>query len=314
MNILKKFSKRAILGAMICGSTFFNSALAAPAPAIDGMTAFCEAITTPSKPDKRVFHEDIYFFIPEGHIQLEILGQTKKNIFRLAGSLEIISTNENGSAFNFNIPFHIVQESKNMTIYFNFDGQWKKFQTPSVAAAMIDSVVTPEKSDIEEEISMVKEVKVLRETDKQRTMLVKLDGNKLADIILKYDKDNPADKGTSNDKELHDNFMKYLDKGTRRADTWYIWTVDKESWQTITQGTFLSSIIQETARAALEDTNANWDPVAESILETIAYYSDFKEYTTFLNSNADARFDLPEEAKKAVLVNDLIPDEESTSK
>ena len=201
-----------------------------------------------------------------------------------------------------------------MTIYFNFDGQWKKFQTPSVAAAMIDSVVTPEKSDIEEEISMVKEVKVLRETDKQRTMLVKLDGNKLADIILKYDKDNPADKGTSNDKELHDNFMKYLDKGTRRADTWYIWTVDKENWQTITQGTFLSSIIQETARAALEDTNANWDPVAESILETIAYYSDFKEYTTFLNSNADARFDLPEEAKKAVLVNDLIPDEASTSK
>ena len=315
MNIFKKNTKCAILGAMICGATLFNPVLAAPpsTPTIDGMTAFREAMTAPYKPDKRVFHEDIYFFIPEGHVQLEFLGQTKKNTFRLTGSLKIISMNEKGDPLNFNIPFYIIQEKKNMTIYFNFEG-WKKFQTPSVAAAMIDSIVTPENSDIEEEIAMVKEVTVLRETDKQRTMLVKLDGDKLADNILEYDKNNPADNGTADDKELHASFMSYLDKGIRRADTWYTWTVNKENWQTITQGSSISGIIQETARAALEDNNANWDSVAESILETIAYYSDFKEYTTFLNFDAKSRFDLPEEAKKAVLVNDLIPAEESSSK
>ena len=43
-----------------------------------------------------------------------------------------------------------------------------------------------------------------------------------------------------------------------------------------------------------------------SLLETIAYYSDLKTYTTFLNAKAVQKLDLPEEAKEAIAVDDLV--------
>lgn len=66
----------------------------------------------------------------------------------------------------------------------------------------------------------------------------------------------------------------------------------------------LSSVLQETARVALE-THPELPPELAQILETIAYYSDLKTYTTFLSPKAVQKLDLPEEAKAAELVDDL---------
>ena len=66
----------------------------------------------------------------------------------------------------------------------------------------------------------------------------------------------------------------------------------------------LSSLLQETARVGLE-THPELPTEVAQMLETIAYYSDLKTYTTFLSPKAVQKLDLPEEAKAAEKVDDL---------
>ena len=146
---------------------------------------------------------------------------------------------------------------------------------------------------------------MLRETDSQRTMLVMLNSDALADLVAQYGRKYPADNGTADDVELHNSFMDCLEAGVRRSNIWYTWTIDKNSKRTITMSYNLSSLLQETARVGLERHPEMPQDVA-ALLETIAYYSDLKTYTTFLNAKAVQKLDLPEEAKEATSVDDLV--------
>ena len=58
MNKLFKIGSRALLGAMVCGCSYF-----APAAAADDMAAFREALTKPAVQDTRIMRENISFFV-----------------------------------------------------------------------------------------------------------------------------------------------------------------------------------------------------------------------------------------------------------
>ena len=308
MKKYMKFGKKALVAAFACGALLWgNAAAAEQAPAMDGMAAFREAITTPSKPDRRIFREDLLFFSPSLRANVEFLGLARKHSLCLSGNLDVLATDDKGDTAKLDIPFYMTQTNKSMTIYFKLGDTWKKFTTPTLAAVAADVVATPTEEEIEETISLVKEVTVLRETPAQRTMLVHLDSNKLADTIKKYGAQHPADNGTANDGEMQKQFMGYLDQGIRNAGLWYIWTIDKTDWQTITMSYNLSPIVQETARAALRDEHPDWPPMLTEMVETLAYYSDFKTYTTFLNPDVQDKADVPEEVwKNAVPVDDMV--------
>ena len=47
----------------------------------------------------------------------------------------------------------------------------------------------------------------------------------------------------------------------------------------------------------------------EELLAYVAYYSDMKEYTMYLEPKAEKKLEMPQEAKKAVLVQDMIKDQ-----
>ena len=307
MNRWVKFGGRVITGALLCGSMMLGTAAAEPAPAIDGMEAFREAISTPVKEDKRVFRQDLLFYLPAVRAEMDLTGYTKGHNLRLSGDVELDFTCDDGSTTDVTIPFFIEQKKKEMTLYFKTDKEWKKFQTPSLAAAAADGIATPDEQDVEDILAMVKAVTVLRETDSQRTMLVQLDNEKLADLIAKYSKQNPPDKGTADDAESQNAFMACLEQGMRRANVWYTWTVDKSDWRTITMSYNLSSLVQETARVALE-TPHEWPKEVDDFVERIAYYSDMKTYTIFLNNDAKKLVELPAEAKSAKNVDDIIED------
>ncbi|MBR1552937.1 MAG: hypothetical protein IJ631_02850 [Schwartzia sp.] len=308
MNRFFKFGGRVVASALLCGSMMLGTAAAEEASAMDGMAAFREAISTPAKPDKRVFRQDLQFFIPAVRANLDLMGYARGHNLRISGGLEFLCTGEDGNTTEVRYPFFLDQKKKEMTLYFKTDKEWRKFQTPTVAAAAADTMVTPDERDIDDILSTVKEVTVLRETDTQRTMLVQLDNEKLADLIARYGKTNPPDKGTADDPAWQNSFMGLLEQGMRRANVWYTWTVDKTDWQTITMSYNLSSWVQETARVALAQPHT-WPKDVEELVERLAYYSDMKTYTTFLNPDAKKLIELPEEAKNAKLVEDVIGDE-----
>lgn len=305
MKKLIKLGGRMIAGALLCGSMMFGTAAADPAPALDGMEAFREAIAMTTKQDRRVFRQDLLFFAPSLRADLDLIGQTMSHKLRIAGNISLLAIDDQANTTDLTIPFYIDQQQKNMTLYFKPDKKWYKFQTPTLAASAIDELATPDEQEADEISSTIKEVTVLRETDAQRTMLVMLDGEKIADLVAQYGKKYPADNGTADDVALHNSFMDCLEAGIRRSNIWYTWTVDKNSKRTIAMSYNLSSLLQETARVALE-THRDLPKELTEMLEIIAYYSDLKTYTTFLNPKAVQKLELPEDAKNALSVQDVV--------
>ena len=304
MNKLVKWGGRVFASALLCGSMMLGTAAAEEAPAIDGMEAFREAISAPTKEDRRVFRQDLQFFIPALRADLGMTGYTRGHNLRLSGGIRLAFVSEDGNTTEMKVPFFLDQQKKELTIYFKPDKKWHKFQAPTLAAVAADEIATPNEGEVEEILSTVKAVTVLRETDSQRTMLVQLDNEKLADLIAQYSAKNPPDKGTADDPEIHNALMDCLVKGMRRANVWYTWTVDKSDWRTITMSYNLSSMVQEAARVALEQHH-EWPKEAEDLVERLAFYSDMKTYMIFLNNDAKKRVVLPEEAKSAEPVEDI---------
>ena len=296
---------RVFAGALLCGAMMLGTAAAEEAPAIDGMEAFREAISAPAQQGARSFRQDVQFFVPAIRAEMGMTGRTKGHTLRMSGDVELLFIDDDGKTMEMKIPFFIDQKKKDMTLYYKRDKKWVKFQAPSLAAAVADGIATPDEREVEDILSSVKAVTVLRETDTQRTMLVQLDNEKLADMVARYGQKNPPDKGTANDAETHIEFMGWLEQGMRRANVWYTWTVDKTTWQTVTMSYNLSSVVQETARVALEQPH-EWPKAVEDLVERIAYYSDLKAYTISLTKDAKNIVQLPEEAKSAESVKDIV--------
>ncbi len=306
---MKKFFNQ--VGKFFCGAFLIcalgiNSVSAAENP--DAMEAFREAMIK-SSDSNRVVHEDVFFVVPTMQSELDFIGQRDGENFKATGDFNIwVLNNDSGNFSELKIPFYLTQAAKDMQIYFSFDGKWKKFQSPSLAAVATDIIATPNSEEIEKFISEIKEVALLRETETERTMLVKLDGKKIADEMQAESEKNPADNGTADDKIFHESLTKYLENGFRNSEIWYTWSVNKQNWNTIALTLNLSGLVQQIAQAALSDDSQNWSEAEQNILETVAYFSETKAFTTFLNQEAAKRLEIPKKVLKAELVEDMIAD------
>ena len=76
----------------------------------------------------------------------------------------------------------------------------------------------------------------------------------------------------------------------------------------------LSGIVQETAKAALNDPDANFDELTLEMLKDMAYYSELRAYTTYLNPEIKSTIELPKELKKAKSIDSIISDNPGTNK
>ena len=301
-NIFKKVGK-------FLGGAFLISAMQlSPVQAADNSNAveiFREAMTK-NADENRILREDIYFVVPKLQSELEFIAQMKDNSLKASGSFNVWIVGDNGDSNELEIPFYVTQAEKDMQVYFEIDKKWKKFQFPTLAAKATDIIATPNAKETENFMDDVKDVVLLSENDKEYTMLVKLDGNKLADEVKAEAEKNPADNGTAEDKVLQDNFTKYLDSGFRNSEIWYTWTVNKQNWSTVALSLNLSNLVQQTAQAALNDETQNWGEFERNILETIAYFSETKAFTVFLNQDAAKKLEIPKKALKAETVLDLV--------
>lgn len=292
---------------LLCATLMPTKTFAADDPNSEGMQAFREALVADSDALGRIFRQDIYFASPFVMSELEIFGTVEGDTFKSTGEFAIWSYADDGSEKESIIPYYMVQNGKDMTIYFKSDKNWQKFTAPSLAAAITDLIATPTEAEIEEIIADTKSVDILQDNEYRRTMLVHLDGNRIADSLKAKSEENPADNVTANDGALQDTFMNYLDTALRNADVWYMWTIDKRDWHTVQMQYNFSGIVQELARAALNDPNQMWPDEISNLLETIAYYSEIRAYTTYpADPAAKKRFEIPKNVLKAKAVNDVV--------
>ena len=298
---MKKFF--ALLTLLICMTV--TTAFAADDPNSEGMRAFRETLTSDSDTLDRVFKQDIFFASPFVQGELEIFGTVENNAFKSTGELAFWFCQDDGSVTEKLIPFYLVQNNNDMTIYFKADKKWEKFTAPTLAADIMDMIATPTEAEIEEIIADTKEVTILQENENRRTMLVTLDGDRMADSLKAKISDNPD----ATADPLQETITNYFDAAFRNANMWYMWTIDKRDWHTVTMQYQFSGVIQELARAALNDPNQTWSDEVSQLLETLAYYSEIRIYTTYPADPAGKkRFELPKDVLKAKEVNSLVSD------
>ena len=315
MNQIFNAVKLFVMVIFLCGIIFIGGKASAAEIDVEAMQIFRETLTQTNKTDTRVFHQDIYFVLPKFTSKLEFLGSTEKDSLNMTGRFGYWMVNSDGKDEKNIYPFYIAQDKKNMTLYFQDDKKWKKMTSPTSAATMVDMFATPNAQELEELITFVKDVTVLQESEKSRTLLVKIDGGKIFDEIkAEMDKD-PAIQKQKNDETLN-TIASYIEAAFRNSDIWYTWTVDKVNWQTTTMSFNLSSLIQTMAYSALNDSSNPLNSIDEfrEILESVAFYSDFKGYTTFLNSEAKSRLEIPKKVLKAKEVENFSDDDKKSKK
>ena len=301
---MKKFFGLCAAILMLCVMIFPAKTSAAEDEA---MAAFREALLSDSDAENRIFRQDIMFASPSIMAELDIMGMAEGEIFKSTGDFSVWVYNDDGSVTEKIIPYYVTQDGKTMEIYFKSDKKWEKFTAPSLAAAITDMIATPTPEEVEKIIDETKEVTILQENDYRRIMLVHIDCDKLADSLKLLAEENPADNVAAEESEMQNTFVNYFDTAIRNSDIWYMWTIDKRDWHTVAMQYNLSGVIQELARAALNDPNQTWSDEISNLLETIAYYSEIRAYTTYpADPAAKQRFEIPKKVLKATPVNDIV--------
>ena len=304
---MKKFFGLCTALLLLCAVIFPAKTFAADDPNSEGIKAFREALLADSDAPDRIFRQDIFFASPFIVSELDILGMADGDTFKSSGDFSIWAYNDDGTESEKIVPYYLIQNGKDMDIYFKADKQWEKFTAPSLAAVITDFIATPTPEEVEEIIADTKEVTILQDNEYRRIMLVKVDGDRIADAIKLKADENPADNGTANDAEIQDMFLGYFDSAIRKSDIWYMWTIDKRDWHTVAMQFNLSGILQELARAALNDPNQVWPDEISNLLETIAYYSEIRAYTTYpADPAAKQKLEIPKKVLKAKAVNDIV--------
>lgn len=287
---------------MLCATLFPAKTFAADDPNSEGIKAYREALTSYSADAEKFFRQDILFASPYVQAELDLLGSVDGKVFKSTGDLTFWFENNDGTSTEKSIPFYMVQNGKDMTIYFKTEKQWEKFTAPSLAADVMDMLASPTPEEVEEMIADTKEVTILQENENRRIMLITLDGNHMADSLKAKADANPDATADAVQAKTVD----YFDTALRNANVWYMWTIDKRDWHSVAMQYHLSGIIQELARAALNDPNQMWPDEFRQLLETVAYYSEIRAYTTYPSDpNVKKRFEIPKNVLKAKEVKSL---------
>ena len=270
----------------------------------ESMAAFREALMADSDDFQRIFKQDMLFVSPFIQAELNILGDTEKDTFKSAGEFSLWVEDDKGTTTDKTIPFYMTQNGKDMVIYFKADKKWEKFTAPSLAANITDMLATPTGAEIEEIIDGTKEVQILQENENRRIMLITVDGDKMADSLKSRAEQNPDNNDADSTQE---DAVNYLDTALRNANIWYMWTIDKRDWHTVALQYQFSGIIQELARAALNDPTKTWPDEISQLLETIAYYSEIRSFITYpANPEAKKLIEVPKNVLKAKEIDSLM--------
>lgn len=277
------------------------------------MRAFRDSILATVNDREQILHQFFIFMLPGVQSELGFNAKVTGHSMDIEGNFGLWLTGNDAKVTDLDIPFYLTQNEKDMVLYYKTGNEWTKYSIPSVAGALTDIITSPTKEEIDREVSTVKNVTILQENENRRTLLVHLDSAKLADEIKAEVEKNPADKGTAEDAALQNKIFDYFDTGIRNADIWYIWRVDKKNRKTGMITVDLSQIIQETARAVLDDPdNKDLPDEVKEFLENFVFYSEFKAYTTLLGPEAQSVLTVPQEvidtAKEAKdIVDGTIP-------
>ena len=316
MNKLFNAAKIFVTGIFLCGMLLIGGKASAEVNQ-EAMEMLRETLMKVSEQNDLVFHQDVFLTMPQFTGTLELRTVTENDTYKMKGAFELFMVDDNGNEEYKEFPFYLTSDKKNnVAFYFQDEKKWKKWTSTYNEKDIADIPEETDEETVEEIMEVVKDVTVLSDSDKKRTLLVKFNGEKVADLISKLSeqfKDEVA-KSAENENLISNAILSEIkncvNTGLKNADFWFTWTVDKTKWQTTTASFNLSGVSQSIALAALDNEFIRNDESLREFFETIAFYSEVKGYTTFLNPNTKEKLEIPKNVLKAKEVKGFSDDDD----
>ena len=297
---------KSVLAALTMGGVLLTGNPVMAEPAQDNMAAFREAYQA-VKDDYRVFDEELTLFGPAFHVDLDSRGKVEKDgSMLLSGKLELMFTaHETGKINNFEVPFYLDQTPSKLTFYVQLGEKWNKISLPG-ADEMSDALATSS-AEAEENMAVVKSVEIVKETDTQRSMNLKLDGKKLAALVARHWQEDMKNLKPE-EKATREETLNRLTRAFESVDPEVTWAVDKTKWQTITVGVNLTNLMRAYAKGVLQeaaDGKIKLSDGERDIWETLGYYAELHSYTHYPTGDK-VKVEIPAKVKKSATELDIM--------
>ena len=171
---------------------------------------------------------------------------------------------------NYVTPFYMDEQADSMNFYFLSDDIWKKFM----------SMTLWPKQEPDELLAMVKDVKILQETAKQRTIAFTLDSKKLGQRFDQGDFNKLSPEQRSN---MATQAVYFRDSFAGGNDIPVVLTVDRQSHRTMMLTMDFSRLLQGIAFSALAHDGATMDAGSKGVLAGIREYCEVKLYKVYVD-------------------------------
>ena len=288
--------KKKILSAILAGSLLFGGGNALVTSAADNLTSFKEAyLATPN--DNRTFRLNADFFGPSYRSEINSQAMVLRDAtMRINGEMYWEFTNPNtNDVSSENIPFYITQDSNNMTLYAQRNGSWNRLALPAIPVGIVNALKTTEISILQQNMSAIKSVEVLRDTADQRSMKVTLDGKKLAELVKTYNNESSLN-------EDEKSFLGHIVDALPNTDLVCDWTVNKKDWKTVTAEIDFTKLVQAYGKDYLDDAAKGEIVLSQndrSFYEVLGYYSELHFVMNYIPLNDESNLSMPSGAASA---------------
>jgi len=269
--------KKKILAAVMAGGIIFGGGNALVTHAADGLLAFKEAYLA-EVTDNRSFSVNADFFGPSHHAELNSKAFILRDgTLRNSGQINWEFTNPaDNQVTSENIPYYVEQNGDTMTMYVQRSGRWSKFALPAIPVGIANAIKTTDLATLQQNMSAIKSVEVLKDDANQRIMNINLDGKKLAELLHTYNDEN-IEKLSADEKAEQKNFIDHLADALQNTDLTCAWTVNKQNWRTVTASLDLTKLVQAYGKDYLDDAAKGSIVLSQTdrkFYEALGYYSE----------------------------------------
>jgi len=236
--------------------------------------------------EDRYFRAHIVVQSPGAHADIAFCGVNQGNSDLMHGRGEMNYGTLEGSAISNSVtPFYMDEQKGSMVVYFLSDEIWKKF---------VSMTLWP-KQKPEERLAMVKNAKILQETNKQRTIAFTIDSKRLGQ---RFDKGDFTKLSPDQRSNMATQAVYFRDSFAGGNDIPVVLTVDRQNHRTMMLSMDFSRFLQGIATSALAHNGATMDAVSKEVLAGIRKYCEVKFYKVYVdNEDTLGDIDIPNSVK-----------------
>ncbi|MBR1807692.1 MAG: hypothetical protein IJ774_15075 [Selenomonadaceae bacterium] len=296
-RVAKVAAVAAVSGTLLFGDTPTVSADSA------GMSAFREAYLAQFE-NTRMVDQDLTLISPNFHLDIDSKAQAGADgSFMMSGELAWTYTNlKRNYSTNSQIPFYIEQRgSDELKLYVQRRGRWSYMILPGLPAGIVTLWKTSDMSMLSQNLDVVKDVEVIKDTADMRVMKVTLDGQKIAARLEKNAESSFAKLSGDALTEQRETFKRWT-TAISANDITFSWTVNKPNFETITAAFDLTEIMRSYCRYVLDESAAGRVVLSDEereLLDAMGYYAELRSYTTHVKPRSDIYIQFPSDLASA---------------